>query len=396
MAPPVPPGTLTAPATGPEILEFLEALGRWADALGNALEELDAAAQLATRPDAYTAEITLAMSMRQSIDARYHELVVTYDSGRVGADERAALAQLMWGRLPDALGAPTAFTLTEACTLTTALVDRLHAALSSDAVGGSGVASRILTVRATIERCRRQIDVLGVDPAALDVQSARLEHAVAGGVRDEIRATVDDVDRAVTALERDLIKEASRRASTAHKFAEYQQRYADLVAQTASVSDLAARCRDRIADPPELAVPDVSVIGPPPDAPGADASDAASWAAAREQLDQYATRLDRCGRALDQAERAYGAPLSARDDLRGLLGAYRTRAGRTGHAEDAHLSVAYEAARDLLWSAPCDLALARQRVEEYQHAVRVAVGAEAGTEPDATNDAPIDAEGEPS
>jgi hypothetical protein len=84
--------------------------------------------------------------------------------------------------------------------------------------------------------------------------------------------------------------------------------------------------------------------------------------------------------------------LAARDDLRGLLGAYRTRAGRTGHAEDAQLSIAYEAARDLLWSAPCDLAQARQRVAEYQHAVRVAVGAEAGAEPETA----IDAEGEPS
>src|SRR4029079_17264058 len=154
-APPVPPGTLTAPATGPEVLAFLEGLGRWTKALGDALGELDAAAQLATRPDAYTAEITLAMSMRQSIDARYHELVVAYDSGRVGAEERAALAQLIGGRLPDALGAPTAFTLPEACTLATALVDRLHAALSSDAVGGSRRGSRLLTVRRARGGARR-------------------------------------------------------------------------------------------------------------------------------------------------------------------------------------------------------------------------------------------------
>lgn len=374
--PPVPPGSLTAPATGPEVLSFLEVLGRWVETLGDSLDELDAAAQLATSPDVYTPEITLAMSMRQSIDARYHELVVAYDSGRVGADERATLAQLMWGRLPDALGAPTAFTLTEACTLVTALADRLHAALSTDAVGGSGVANRILTVRAAIERCRRQVEVLGIDPAALDVQSARLEAAVAGGVRDEIRSTVDEVDVTVTRLERDLIKEASLRASTAQRFAEYQQRYTDLVAATASVSELAARCRDRIADPPELAVPAASVIGPPPAAPVADSSDAASWTSAREQLDEYARRLDRCGRALAEAEHAYGAPLAARDDLRGLLGAYRTRAARTGHAEDPVLTVAYEAARNLLWSAPCDVPLARRRVEEYQHAVRVAVGAE--------------------
>jgi hypothetical protein len=85
-APPVPPGSLTAPATGPEVLTFLEALGKWVGQLGDALDELDAAAQLATTPDTYTPEITLAMSMRQSIDTRYHELVVAYDSGRVGAD----------------------------------------------------------------------------------------------------------------------------------------------------------------------------------------------------------------------------------------------------------------------------------------------------------------------
>jgi len=375
-APPVPPGSLTAPAAGPEILAFLEALGRWTDQLEAALDDLDAAAQLATRPDSYTAEISLAMSLRQSITARYDELVVAFDSGRVGPDERAELARLMWGRLPDALGAPTAFTLVEACTLVTALVDRLRAALSTDAVGGSGVASRIMAVRAAIARCRRQLEVLGVTPTALDAQAAALEGAVAGGARDEIRATVDSVDAAVTAIERDVIKEASVRATTAHRLAEYQQRYEALVAATASVTELAARCRSRIADPPRLAVPEASILGPPPAAPVVAASDAVAWAAARHELDEYARRLDRCGRALDEAERAFGAPLAARSELRGLLGAYRTRAARSGLAEDPALTVAYEAARDLLWSAPCDLPEARRRVEEYQHAVRVAVGAD--------------------
>src|SRR6185369_5088393 len=115
--------------------------------------------------------------------------------------------------------------------------------------------------------------------------------------------------RAVTALERDLIKEASQRAATAHRFAEYQQRYVDLLAQTTLVRELADRCRSKIADASDLAVPDVSVIGPPPDAPAADSSDAASWAAARTALDAYTTRIDRCGRALDEAQHAYGAPL---------------------------------------------------------------------------------------
>ncbi len=357
------------------MLAFLEVLGHWMGELRAALDEVDAAAQLATTPDTYTAEISLAMSMRQSITTRYDELVKVYDSGRVGTNERAELAQLLWGRLPDALGAPTAFTLSEACTLVAALADRLRAALSTDAVGGSGVASRLLAVQAAIDRCRRQIDVLGMDPAAIDAQSARLERAVAGGARDEIRTAVDEADRAVTALERELIKEASVRAATAHRFAEYEQKYQLLVTESTTVVDLAERCRSRIADAPRLAVPEASVIGAPPAAPPA-ASDAATWAAARAALDDYARRLDRCGRALEEAHRAFGAPLEERDDLRGLLGAYRTRAARSGLAEDPQLADAYEAARDLLWSAPCNLPLARQRVEEYQHAVRLAVGAD--------------------
>ena len=39
------------------------------------------------------------------------------------------------------------------------------------------------------------------------------------------------------------------------------------------------------------------------------------------------------------------------------------------------VTTAYRAARDVLWSAPCDLTLAARLVEEYQHAVRVGTGA---------------------
>ena len=69
-----------------------------------------------------------------------------------------------------------------------------------------------------------------------------------------------------------------------------------------------------------------------------------------------------------------------REDLRGLLGAYRDRVGKKGLAEDAALDQRYRAAHDVLWSAPSDLAAARTLVAAYQHAVRVAVGAD--IEPD--------------
>ena len=63
------------------------------------------------------------------------------------------------------------------------------------------------------------------------------------------------------------------------------------------------------------------------------------------------------------------APLDKRDELRGLLDAYRARAARHGVAEHPEPSAAHRAAHELLWSAPCDLAAAEQAVRRYQAAV---------------------------
>ena len=185
----------------------------------------------------------------------------------------------------------------------------------------------------------------------------------------------------MTGLERDLIKETALRTSTAHLLAQLQLRYAELEPRAATVRALAERCCSRITDPPRLAVPDVTALGEPPETRTGDASTAAEWSAARSELDEYAHRIDRCAAALDEAAARYGAPLAVREDLRGLLGAYRTRAGRSGLAEDVPLTDAYRAAREVLWTAPCDLREAQKLVERYQRMVRVAVGADHVVEP---------------
>jgi hypothetical protein len=79
-------------------------------------------------------------------------------------------------------------------------------------------------------------------------------------------------------------------------------------------------------------------------------------------------------RCLD-AERAAAAQLDRRDELRGLLDAYKAKAARLGAAENADLEAAYGRARDLLWTAPCDLAAAAAAVTGYQQAV-LALGAQ--------------------
>ncbi|MGV9707292.1 hypothetical protein [Streptomyces sp. NPDC003483] len=65
---------------------------------------------------------------------------------------------------------------------------------------------------------------------------------------------------------------------------------------------------------------------------------------------------------------AVTAPLAIRAELRGRLDAYKAKVARHGLAEDPFLVERYDAARRMLWSAPCDLRVAEDAVLRYQHA----------------------------
>jgi hypothetical protein len=96
---------------------------------------------------------------------------------------------------------------------------------------------------------------------------------------------------------------------------------------------------------------------------------AGRWTRLASELDviekQAATTTARCR----EAERDAAALLDRREELRGLLDAYRARAVRLGAAEDSELEARYEGARELLWTAPCDLSAAADAVTGYQQAV---------------------------
>ena len=65
---------------------------------------------------------------------------------------------------------------------------------------------------------------------------------------------------------------------------------------------------------------------------------------------------------------AVTAPLAVRAELRGRLDAYKAKVARHGMAEDPLLIERYDAARRMLWRAPCDLRVAEQAVLRYQRA----------------------------
>ncbi|MCC9704169.1 hypothetical protein E4N62_02140 [Streptomyces sp. MNU76] len=71
---------------------------------------------------------------------------------------------------------------------------------------------------------------------------------------------------------------------------------------------------------------------------------------------------------------AVTAPLAVRAELRGRLDAYRAKVARHGFAEDSLLVERYDAARRMLWSAPCDLRVAEMAVLRYQQAATELLG----------------------
>ncbi|MGP4004064.1 hypothetical protein [Streptomyces sp. 8N706] len=78
---------------------------------------------------------------------------------------------------------------------------------------------------------------------------------------------------------------------------------------------------------------------------------------------------------------AVTAPLAVRAELRGRLDAYKAKVARHGMAEDPLLTERYDAARRMLWSAPCNLRAAEQAVLRYQQAAaEVLVPRQAGPE----------------
>ncbi len=76
--------------------------------------------------------------------------------------------------------------------------------------------------------------------------------------------------------------------------------------------------------------------------------------------------------ALDQGRRARDdcrAPLRDRNQLRALLETYQVKAKRLGRDQDLGLSEIFREARDVLYTAPTDLAQAAQLVRRYQQAL---------------------------
>ena len=93
------------------------------------------------------------------------------------------------------------------------------------------------------------------------------------------------------------------------------------------------------------------------------------WTRLDSELDLVERQATAVTKGCRDTEQQAVALLDQRDELRGRLDAYRARAAKLGGAEDVGLDAHYDRARDLLWTAPCDLSAAADAVTGYQQAV---------------------------
>jgi hypothetical protein len=264
-----------------------------------------------------------------------------------------------------------------------ALLARMTAAFDAVSRVVAEVAAVWDAVAAQLGPTERALDALRAEAAGLDGVvdvvglAARLE-ALRGEVLTDPLARAGRPapvpEAALTALGADI---AAARADVREARAlrtGLDDRVADLTAEIDGLAALETAAADVAADVARLVVAVPGLPTPRRRAPelrgalrdahalGRDGRwDAASAAFTAVAQDVAAAR----GQA--EADRAVlGGLIDRRAELRGRLGALRAKAGARGRGEDLTLDALHTRARDLLWSAPCDLAAATVAVRAYQ------------------------------
>jgi hypothetical protein len=230
----------------------------------------------------------------------------------------------------------------------TTMAGRLDAAASGlaiDPMGDAAVAADLASARTELERLRA---ALNADPLGADVTEA------------------DRLGQRCAALAQRAASLAALRSGAAGQITAIRALADSCRSAQAAAAAAYQRAAARIA-----AVPPVPVAADPaPRLAELDALVAAGrWDRLRSELELLERELTGTASRFHESEQTLVSLLSQRDELRGLLDAYKAKAARLGAAEDTSLCGLYDAAQALLWTAPCDLNAASAAVTSYQQAV---------------------------
>ncbi|MDI2125192.1 hypothetical protein [Yinghuangia seranimata] len=279
---------------------------------------------------------------------------------RVSLDVLVAEMNTVWRRAAEMVSAvddvwsvllPRLDRVEAAATETAALVDRL-----------GGAQALAVEARVVAETRTRLADARG------QVASDPLHFAAA-----TTSARIGTVDLDV--LERDLkgVQDGLRQLRLLQeRYEERARRVTGLLEVLAADEADGRRRRAHVAGRIARAVPEIPSLAAPLTARNAQVAELRkrdAW----PQLSAQLSALERDTAAAAERVRAVRGELDAllarRDELRGLLQAYRAMAGGRGRSEDEALEALHHRAYDVLWRAPCDLDDAARLVGDYQAAV---------------------------
>ncbi|WP_374983125.1 hypothetical protein [Streptomyces fradiae] len=265
----------------------------------------------------------------------------------------------------------------------------LDVVVSADAVW-SALPARIDLLAAELHRTRSLARSVGVrpgeHPAGDDLESITRELAAlrAQVVSDPLafwrpapgssapgggRPDTDRYDRAARALE-DVRREIEAVLQVRQDSESRLLRLRDLLSRADRTLAEARTARTEVLA--KIAASEVPVVSGPPTAlherlaAAAEYRRHAQWHRLSPLLDALEQEAEEELLRARESLTAVTAPLAVRAELRGRLDAYRARMARYGLADDPVLAERYDAARRLLWSAPCDLRAAEQAVLRYQ------------------------------
>lgn len=286
-----------------------------------------------------------------------------------------------------------------------ALVERMNSGyaqaldvvVTADAVW-SALPARIDMLAAELQRTRSLAHSVGVRPGEhpsgddLEQITAELTALRAEVIRDPLafwsgaspsaapgggRPDTERYDRAARALE-DVRREIEAVLGVRQDAERRLMLLRDVLSRADRTLTEARQARGEVLA--KIAASDVPAVSGPPTALHEQLALAAEYRR-RSQWHRLSPLLESLEqRAEDELHRAresltaVTAPLAVRAELRGRLDAYKAKVARHGLADDPFLVERYDAARRLLWSAPCDLRAAEQAVWRYQQAAAEALG----------------------
>jgi hypothetical protein len=246
--------------------------------------------------------------------------------------------------------------LADAATLLDAVLTRVERSVAANEQRSLDEVQLSVTIEQHLGEAGSLAEALGMQRNAVDLLRRRLSE------RRDLPAVAANADELLS----DLRAASTERQTLLSRAGTIGTRLVAARELEARADMLAAECREKVVQAPPHAVPSVDEFGALPDP---DELPAMSFTALRGAVNPVLMRLDRIEAALAEVIAVFQRPLARRDELRGLLQAYRDKARAAGRLEDPVLDPLYRSAADALWAAPCDLQRSQQLVDDYVRAV---------------------------